>query len=52
MATKGNPRYNKDYRGNPSLLIIHQNNDTVEEHSEDDMNVDEIQTNNGKTSCT
>ncbi|KAL7435184.1 hypothetical protein ACHAXH_007413 [Discostella pseudostelligera] len=29
MATRGNPRYNKNYRGNPSLMIIHQNNDTL-----------------------
>ena len=31
MATRGDPRYNKDYRGNPSLMIIHQNNDTLGE---------------------
>lgn len=53
LATKGDPRYNKDYRGNPSLLIIHQNNDTVEVQSEDDiMNVDAIQTNTEKKRCT
>lgn len=27
MATKGNPRLNKNYRGNPSLMIVHKNND-------------------------
>ena len=53
LATKGDPRYNKDYRGNPSLLIIHQNNDTVDEHSEEDiMTVDAIQTNTEKTRRT
>ena len=26
LATKGDPRYNKNYRGNPSLMIVHQNN--------------------------
>lgn len=30
MATRGDPRFNKDYRGNPSLLIVHRNNDTVD----------------------
>ncbi|KAL9183752.1 hypothetical protein ACHAXT_004608 [Thalassiosira profunda] len=30
IATKEDPRYNKDYRGNPSLLIVHRNNDTVD----------------------
>ena len=29
MATRGDPRYNKDYRGNPSLMIVHQNDDTL-----------------------
>ena len=33
MATKGDPRFNKDYRGNPSLLIVHQNNDIVNDVS-------------------
>ena len=33
MATKGDPRFNKDYRGNPSLLIVHQNNDIVDDVS-------------------
>ena len=27
MATKGDPKFNKNYRGNPSLMIIHKNND-------------------------
>ena len=26
MATRGDPKYNKDYRGNPSLMIVHKNN--------------------------
>lgn len=30
MATRGDPRYNKDYRGNPSLMIVHQNNDALD----------------------
>eukprot|EP00957_Ditylum_brightwellii_P046024 3491600-Ditylum_brightwellii.AAC.1 len=33
MATQGDPRYNKNYRGNPSLVISHFNND-----DEDDDN--------------
>ncbi len=35
LATRGDPRFNKDYRGNPSLMIIHQNNDTVIEEISD-----------------
>ncbi|KAL7533834.1 hypothetical protein ACHAXR_005471 [Thalassiosira sp. AJA248-18] len=35
MATRGDPRFNKDYRGNPSLMIVHQNNDTVDGSSAD-----------------
>ena len=27
MATRGDPKNNKDYRGNPSLMIVHRNND-------------------------
>jgi ribonuclease BN (tRNA processing enzyme) len=27
MATRGDPKFNKNYRGNPSLMIIHKNND-------------------------
>ncbi|KAL7518259.1 hypothetical protein ACHAWX_003104 [Stephanocyclus meneghinianus] len=27
MASRGDPRFNKDYRGNPSLMIVHKNND-------------------------
>jgi len=30
MATKGDPRLNKNYRGNPSLMIVHRHNDTVD----------------------
>lgn len=30
MATRGDPRFNKDYRGNPSLLILHENDDADE----------------------
>ena len=29
MATRGDPRYNKNYRGNPSIMIVHQNNDAL-----------------------
>ena len=29
LATKGDPRYNKNYRGNPSLMIVHQNNEVL-----------------------
>lgn len=36
LATRGDPRFNKDYRGNPSLMIIHQNNDTGREELSDD----------------
>eukprot|EP00571_Detonula_confervacea_P014518 CAMPEP_0172307318 /NCGR_PEP_ID=MMETSP1058-20130122/8211_1 /TAXON_ID=83371 /ORGANISM="Detonula confervacea, Strain CCMP 353" /LENGTH=319 /DNA_ID=CAMNT_0013019463 /DNA_START=331 /DNA_END=1286 /DNA_ORIENTATION=+ len=38
MATRGDPRFNKDYRGNPSLMIVHQNNDTVGVGLPDDGN--------------
>lgn len=31
LATKGDPRFNKNYRGNPSLLISHKNNDGADE---------------------
>jgi len=30
MATRGDPRFNKDYRGNPSLMILHRNNDNAD----------------------
>jgi ribonuclease BN (tRNA processing enzyme) len=30
LATEGDPKLNKDYRGNPSLMIVHKNNDTVD----------------------
>ncbi|KAL3761674.1 hypothetical protein ACHAW5_002654 [Stephanodiscus triporus] len=36
LATRGDPRFNKDYRGNPSLMIIHQNSDTGREELSDD----------------
>jgi len=36
LATKGDPRYNKNYRGNPSLMIVHQNNDTIDGGSKKD----------------
>ncbi|KAL7536567.1 hypothetical protein ACHAWF_005499 [Thalassiosira exigua] len=29
LATRGDPKYNKDYRGNPSVMIVHRNNDTA-----------------------
>lgn len=29
QATRGDPRYNKNYRGNPSLMIVHRNNDNL-----------------------
>lgn len=30
LATRGDPRFNKNYRGNPSLMIVHKNNDTLD----------------------
>ncbi len=30
MATKGDPRHNKNYRGNPSLMIVHRNSDEAD----------------------
>ena len=30
MATRGDPKDNKDYRGNPSLMIVHQNDDAMD----------------------
>ena len=35
MATRGDPKYNKDYRGNPSLMIVHKNNDDGSFNSKD-----------------
>eukprot|EP00804_Cyclotella_cryptica_P001926 CCRYP_007359-RA/>CCRYP_007359-RA protein AED:0.03 eAED:0.03 QI:134/1/1/1/0/0.5/2/92/434 len=39
MATRGDPRVNKDYRGNPSLMIVHKNNDdgTIESDKEENL---------------
>jgi len=38
LGTRGDPRFNKDYRGNPSLMLVHQNNDTIlEEISDHDI---------------
>lgn len=30
IATKGDPKYNKNYRGNPSIMIVHRNSDTLD----------------------
>jgi len=30
LATAGDPSNNKNYRGNPSVMIVHQNNDAVD----------------------
>lgn len=30
MATRGDPKFNKNYRGNPSLMIVHRNNDALD----------------------
>ena len=42
LATKGDPLYNKDYRGNPCLMIVHDNNDSVDDGSD---NADEVEKN-------
>ena len=31
LATRGDPSDNKNYRGNPSLMIVHRNNDSIDE---------------------
>ena len=31
LATRGDPSDNKNYRGNPSLMIVHRNNDSKDE---------------------
>ena len=36
LATRGDPRHNKNYRGNPSIMIVHKNNDTLEGELSDD----------------
>ena len=37
MATRGDPKFNKNYRGNPSLMIVHRNNDAVDgSHAKND----------------
>ena len=35
LATKGDPKYNKDYRGNPCLMIVHDNNDSLDDSDSD-----------------
>ena len=37
LATKGDPLYNKDYRGNPCLMIVHDNNDSLVDDGSDKM---------------
>lgn len=49
LATRGDPRFNKDYRGNPSLMIIHQNNDTEELSHDGKMNRKTVVIDVGKT---
>lgn len=36
MASQGNPKYNKNYRNNPSILISHRNNDDSNNEENDD----------------
>lgn len=49
MATRGDPRFNKDYRGNPSLMIVHRNNDTVDGEAAAANNVDNEEEKASKT---
>jgi len=40
LATKGDPLYNKDYRGNPCLMIVHDNNDSIDDSDSDNAGGD------------
>lgn len=37
LATRGDPMYNKDYRGNPSLMIVHKQNDDGSNKDNDEL---------------
>lgn len=44
LATAGDPSNNKNYRGNPSVMIVHQNNDAVDGQEPSIASSNEIKT--------
>lgn len=44
LATRGDPSNNKNYRGNPCLLIVHQNDDSIDDQEMSPSDSNEIKT--------
>lgn len=49
IASIGDPKHNKNYRNNPSLLISHQNNDDSKNESDEKANIRNVIIDVGKT---
>lgn len=49
MATLGDPKSNKNYRGNPSLMIVHNNNDDGSLHNDERTELKTVVIDVGKT---